>query len=276
MALLRMQKRHLRLSTEWPGEEVLCQLVQRASGLFIWASTALEFIDGHDPRRRLDVILREKVASSAEAALDTLYKTALESIGLWNDEDFITYFHAILGVVLVTCQPPSSTGIDASLSLPKGWPSMHTISLLGCVLQQKPTVRALHPSFNDFLTTERRCGRDIWFFDQSIYHRYLALRCLDRMDAVLQRNICNMTLSCDRKNESLSEDISYSCLFWIDHICSIEEDLTPIIQRLCAFLYRHFLHWFEAMSILTRSRDTISLLDHFRNWLSVSQSHSQL
>jgi hypothetical protein len=277
MALIHTQKRYLRLDVEWPGEEIICKLVQRASGLFVWASTACEFINAHDPRRRLDVILREDVASGAESALDALYTAALKSVGSWDDEDFVADFRCIMGIILMARQPLSSTSIDVLLNLHEDTrPSMHTISLLGCVLQQSPTVRVLHPSFADFLMAKERCGQDFWFFDRSTYHRCLAFQCLERMDTVLKRNMCNMTLSVDQTNESLPEEVSYSCLFWIDHICLIQEDFTAVMDRLRDFLYRHFLHWFEAMSILKKSRDTISLVDHLLEWLSVGHSHSQL
>jgi hypothetical protein len=242
----------------------------------MWASTACEFINGYDPTRRLEVILRRDVNSGAEVALDALYRTALESIGHWDDEDFISDFRDIMGIILVARQPLSTTAIDALLELSNSRPSMHFISLLGCVLQQSSTIRVLHPSFADFLMDEDRCKWDIWFFNRSIHHQCLAFRCFDRMGSVLKQNMCNMTLGDDLADESLSEDISYSCLFWIDHITAIEEDFAPVMDRLHSFLYQHCLHWFEAMSILKKSRNTIPLLDQLLDWISVSHSNSPL
>ena len=272
LALVRTRKKHLGLKADWPGEEVLQKLVQRASGLFVWASTASAFIGGHEPRRRLDIILGGQTASGAQDALDALYKTALCSIGLWDDSDFISDFRAILGIILVARQPLSSTAIDALLQLPENRPSIYTISLLGCVLQQNPTVRVLHPSFGDFLMTAKRCEREMWFFEQSLHHRHLAFRCLDCMDAVMKQNMCNLTLSIDLASQTLSEEVAYSSVFWIDHICAIVDDIMPVIDRINVFLFRHLLHWFEAMSILRRSRDTISVLDDLKDWILVSFS----
>jgi hypothetical protein len=266
MSIVRNTNKSLRLESDWPGEDALRWLVQRASGLFVWASAASKFIDGHAPRKHLDV---EEVASGAEAELDTLYRTALESIGHWDDEGFIEEFRDILGVILVARQPISRATINVLLQRPEPTPSMRAISLLGSLLQQSPTVRVLHPSFADFLMTKDRCGRDIWFFGRSSHHRDLAFRCLDRMDAVLKRNMCNMTLDA-LTTESLSEDVSYSCLFWIDHICAVEEDIMPLMYRLRDFVFLHLLHWFEAMSIMRRPRDTISRVDHLLNWILVS------
>jgi energy-coupling factor transporter ATP-binding protein EcfA2 len=270
MSLICTRNRHLLLGTEWPGEEALHELVQRACGLFVWASTASEFINGHSPRKRLDLILRGEKASSAETSLDALYKTALESAGHWDDEDFVKSFRDILGTILVARQPLSSAAIDSLLQSPEDMPSIHTISLLACLMQQSPTVRVLHPSFADFLQTKGRCGRDIWFFDGPTYHRRLAVQCLDRIDVFLKRNMCNMTLGVDLTTEYLPEAISYSCAFWIDHVSFITNDVTPIVDRLGIFLFRHLLHWFEATSILRRSREMISRLDQLLKWISVS------
>ena len=102
---------------DWPGDEAIHTLVQRAAGLFIWAATACRFIDGHDPWRQLDLLLRGDVNSNAEQALDVLYKTALQTIGMWDDEDFIADFHAIMGVILLAKDPLSDSAIDTLLRI---------------------------------------------------------------------------------------------------------------------------------------------------------------
>jgi hypothetical protein len=95
-------------------------------------------------------------------ALDALYKTALDSVGCWDDEDFVADFRAIIGTILLARVPLSSAMIDALLHLLEDKPCMNTISLLGCLLQQSLAVRVLHLPFADFLTTKERCGRAIW------------------------------------------------------------------------------------------------------------------
>jgi hypothetical protein len=270
LELILRKKRHLSLQSDWPGEQKIQRLVKRASGLFIWAATAMEFIDGYNPSGRLDAILMEQTNSGAQAALDSLYKTALECSGVvWDDREFVSDFTAVIGVVLVARRPLSTTAIDQLLRLQDGIPSRHTVSYLGCVLQQ-PVLRVLHPSFADFLLSRSRCGRDVWFFDPSIHNRQLAIRCLEHLTEVLKENMWDLRLSDDIVKESLAEDISYACEFWIDHICTIEKDTEPTMAHLDAFLFKHLLHWFEAMSILKRSKDTISMLDRLLRWILVS------
>ena len=67
-------------------------------------------------------------------------------------------------------------------------------------------------------------------------------------------------------------DASYACLFWIDHICTSTNDITTILDHVYRFLHQHLLHWFEAMSILNRAKDTISLLNKLFAWAKVSLS----
>lgn len=274
MMRVRSKIRGLSIGADWPSEHDILRLTERASGLFVWASTASEFIDGYDPRRRMDIVLRGDAGSGAENALDVLYRTALESAGNWSDESFIADFTAVVGIVLFARRPLSSSAIDLLLSSPGGRPCMYTISYLGCVLQKNPTVRLLHPSFADFLTTKSRCGRDIWFFDKVPHHRSLAIQCLLRLNKTLRRNLCNLTLSAYPKGETVAEDVAYACIFWVDHACKITGETSSIMRCLRTFIDQHLLHWFEVMSILRRSRETIQLLKNILAWIMVSHSLS--
>jgi hypothetical protein len=268
MERVRSKTKGLSLGNQWPNEDDIRRLTERASGLFVWAATASDFIDGYNPRKRMDIVLKGGVASEAEDTLDVLYRTALESAENWDDEDFVADFISVVGLVLVAQHPLSTTAIDLLLCTRR--PCAYTISHLGCVLQQTPTVRPLHPSFADFLTTRSRCGRDIWFFDRIPCKLNLAILCLRRLNKVLCRNICNMTLSVDLEDETLAEDVKYACVFWIEHICAIKDKIMSVIFDLHIFLNRHLLHWLEAMSILRKSRDAIGLLDKLLIWMTVS------
>ena len=267
MALIRAKKSHL--DTDWPGDAKICALTKRARGLFVWAATACRFINGHDPQKRLGIMM-STTSARAESALDALYQTALESAGSWDDEDFVSDFRSIMGVLLVLRSPLSSAAIDSLLGKPNGRSCIDTVLQLGCVVSSKPTVRVIHPSFADFLQTRSRCGREMWCFQKSAPNHALAIRCLCHLNQVLRRNVCNLTLSAKPEDQSLPEVVIYACVFWVDHICFIKGEVVSIIEILEKFLYKHLLHWFEAMSILKRSRATIKLLDRLLTWIMVS------
>jgi hypothetical protein len=77
LAIIRRRREHFSFSPDWPGDEVIRLLAEKAFGLFVWAKTAIEFIDGFNPAKRLQKLLEGGLASGAESALDALYRTAV-------------------------------------------------------------------------------------------------------------------------------------------------------------------------------------------------------
>jgi NACHT domain len=270
-----VQKKKSYLGTDWPGKEKIRALARRASGLFVWASIACNFIDAHDPQKRLDIVLQGNTVSTAEAALDALYRIALEHAGVWDDEDFVTDFRVIIGMMLVLRNPLDSTGIDKLLANPDGRPSIETIESLRCVLSSNATVRFIHPSLADFLTNRSRCGRDVWFFTPAAHERSLAILCLCRLDQALHRGMSQSTHLADKDDNALPQDVTYACMFWVDHICMIKDDLPPIQKLLKTFISQHVLHWFETMSLLKKFSLTITLLDRLAKWIQSHHFHGR-
>ncbi|QRV84739.1 hypothetical protein RhiJN_12755 [Ceratobasidium sp. AG-Ba] len=65
--------------TTWPEDEVVSEIANRASGLFIWAETACRFIATDlDPKTRLKEILAGELRNDATMQLNELYTTALD------------------------------------------------------------------------------------------------------------------------------------------------------------------------------------------------------
>lgn len=272
MSGIRLTNRHLSLPPDWPGNDHIDELSKRTHGLFVWAKIASDFIDGHDPRKRLHRLLMGQEMTEAEAALDNLYITALDYAGRWGDSDFLAEFHAIIGLVLVARDPLSLSAIDELLYgvLAEGRPSIHTILLLGCIVTHNLKVRVLHPSFVDFLSNRKRCGRQIWYIDKRQQHLRLAVLCLDRMSGTLRRNFCDLALSSRDVERKLPEGLAYSCIFWIEHIDSIGEELNSIVEHVDIFLHSHLLHWLEAMRILNHTRQSVRLLHQLLCCIRVS------
>jgi NACHT domain len=266
-----IQKKKSYLGIDWPGKENIRALTSRASGLFVWASIACNFIDAHDPRKRLDIVLQGNTVSTAEAALDALYRIALEHAGVWDDEDFVADFRVIIGMMLVLRNPLDSTSIDKLLANPDGRPSIETIESLRCVLSSNATIRFIHPSLVDFLTNRSRCGRDVWFFTPAAHERSLAILCLRRLDQALHRGMSLV----DKDDDALPQDVTYACMFWVDHMCMIKDDLPPIQKLLKTFISQHVLHWFEAMSLLKKFSLTITLLDRLAEWIQSHRFHGR-
>lgn len=270
-SMRRIKSKHLTLRRrrDWPGDEKLEQLMSRASGLFIWASTVCKFIGAYQPDVRLEMIIHGAIASTAEHSLDDLYRTALEFSGSWDIPEFVSDFRGVLGFILVARRPLSSDNIISLLGNSVTDSCIDNISQLGSVLQLDPTVRLLHPSFADFLCDEQRCIRQDFLFEEVILHCSVALLCIEHMNTILKENIYDIMLSPNVVHAVVPEDMAYACTHWIEHVC-MAADTTRILPALEILLRQHLLHWVEAMSILKISRATIGMLERLHAWICVS------
>jgi len=277
MVAIRAQNEYLGLPSDWPGASRVEALTLRASGLFVWAATACRYVEsGQDPEERLAQLLQSEVHGDSGSALDSIYITALESAGKWDDTAFAVDFREILGIVLVAGSPLTAKTIDLLnadfANGRKKRPSLHTIQHLGCVLQwaaDKP-IRVMHPSFADFIMDRSRCGRDVWYIDKPIHHLRLARQCIARLGEELRKNICKLDLSMSFEAPILPEDIAYPCKYWIDHICEVRCSEDSLSYEIGSFLRLHFLHWVEAMVVMGLPRQTITLMDRLKDWVDVS------
>ena len=114
-------RRTARLGLDWPGNRNISALTKIAAGLFVWASTACLYIDSYDPDQRLnEIIMQQPGIDSSEpfAQLDKLYKTGLQSVGLWDNYSFRTDCCNILGAILCGRIPLSYSMIDSLLQFP--------------------------------------------------------------------------------------------------------------------------------------------------------------
>ena len=272
--LEEIRKKCGHLGDHWPGNDKITSLANRAGGLFIWASTVCLYIEDGYPSQRLSVLVNKQPARNSSepfAQLDSLYKTGLQSAGLWNDPLLRSDCRDMLGVILCARVPLSCSAIDSLLALPQDTSSWVSVSRLRCVLHvgEAEQIRILHPSFHDYLS--ERCRDWPWSIDLKRHNKELALRCIKLLDKELRENICGMTLPYLGRKYSLSEAISYACKFWIDHICLVSDVTDDIVDQIYAFLEKH-LHWMEAMAILKSHDHTVQSIPNLMTWLQVCSS----
>jgi hypothetical protein len=188
-----------------------------------------------------------------------------------KDPNFCADFRAVVGTLLVVRNPLSATVLTKFLTLDSRRPPLHAISRLGRVLYTNDVIRILHSSFADFLSNGVRRKSDEWFIDLTSRNLCVSVNCLDRLEGFFRHNVGVLKLSLTPVDVSLPENISYPSAFWIEHVC-ITKDALAIAERLETFLFKYLLHWFEVMSILKRSRDTIELLSRLREWYRVRRA----
>ncbi|KAJ7439030.1 WD40 repeat-like protein [Mycena galericulata] len=249
----RIQKR---MDSPWQ-EDHINRLIQCSGGLFIWAATAIRFINHYRPNDRLQILITQTPTTSFN--LDSLYRVALCNSGPWEDTTFSDDAHAVLACIVLGREPMTDETIDKLLQWKQS--SRSVLDFLGCVIQWSPgnVARVLHASFTDYLIDPSRSGGEPWAIDQKTHHRSLALACLQILYSELKFNICDLENShvanadapglSQKITKNISPQLSYSSRFWFIHIEDIPLD-KGVLNGIEQFLCHQFLHWLEVLSLL--------------------------
>ncbi|PVG01650.1 hypothetical protein CPB86DRAFT_752981, partial [Serendipita vermifera] len=255
------------------------KLIERANGLFIWASTACKIVGSLalEPEEIMDELMGPNFAE-----MDALYSIALKST-LSPLE--IKAALLVLGVILVANEPLSPASIDLLL---RRSTSDLLIRKLSSVLRYQSyddPVRFLHPTFREYLL--RRRQDDQFYLDEPEAHLRLASDCLSLMQRRLEYNICQFGDEMDKyKDEfqNLANDpdvkavidaniphaLRYACRFWAFHFASRPSSTeksrphTGIVPSVVQFFESKFLDWLSVLSIINRLYDAPSILDEVK------------
>ncbi|KAH9921270.1 hypothetical protein B0H21DRAFT_201833, partial [Amylocystis lapponica] len=293
-SVFQIQQNRSYLPSDWPGKTTMEILLKKAAGLFIWASTAVIFVDQHDedPRDQLEIILTSRNREETESSLDSLYETVLQTMRIWSKPHsrIAVNWHKVLGLLVVAKAPLTDVMIDEMLDLKDAQCSQLFFQQLRSLLNWSPghTVQLVHASIADYLTDRSRCGDKPWFIDIAIHNDNMTRACLHIMQTQLHFNICNLETSyvfnkdvsdlSQRIDINISGELSYSCQFWPDHFANsmFRQDTCDLVVD---FFSRYLLFWIEVMSLLkcplSPKIDLISHLcqnDLFNSWIQDIQA----
>ena len=189
---------------DWPTDEQLSLLCQRAAGFFVYAVATVNFLNHkfQDPLGQLAVIMKSPESTTPEGkaklkvytSLDSLYASILQAAFLENDgkDDAIVRF--VLSAVVLATNPFSQSAIAMLIDLPHN----QVLKLLKLIqslllLPEDPNhlVQPFHKSFPDFITDPTRCTNPRFYISPN-YHTELVLCCLELMDKSLKKNMCSI------------------------------------------------------------------------------------
>ena len=288
----------MKLGTPWPDEGTIELLVQRASGLFIYAATAYRFIRQakYHPEEQLSLILTKTESTSTRSPtkeLDTIYTRILKHSVLGatdtdeqadeqanEQEELLRRFKECVGSIVIMSDMISKKNLARLLDLQE-WKVELTLMSLGSVLYvpliEDHPLRILHPSFRDFLLDRRRCLDTRFYIDGKQRHIDLFRNCLEIMSTHLRQDICDLrdpgiliTEISDHVIQSAIEaDLQYACRYWVYHFQqgnSVREDTDRILQ----FLRQHLLHWLEVLSLVGRVSEGVLMIAGLEDMTDVS------
>ncbi|KAG9312474.1 hypothetical protein JVU11DRAFT_6860 [Chiua virens] len=263
-------------SLPWPSDDELEMIVQKAAGLFIFATTVVKYVgmDYGSPVTRLQAVLQAfQNSASAESAvvhspLDMLYSDALRAI------PDLEKVRLVLGTVVFSFQPLSTRGLndliwtchfDASYIV-KNLSSVLTIS--DSDIEGDGAIRFYHTSFRDFLTTSNRSGQ--YFVDPAVFHSILG-RAVFRVDdptsrrryAQFRRPRCEL---------HIREGVRYACRWFAHHVSQVRWDRevdNALLLCVQGFARRCLLNWIEVLSLTGALDSAVLSLREVAEWLKV-------
>jgi hypothetical protein len=268
------------LESEWPNKHWCRMLVDSSDGHFQWASTACRAIKERRGALRPTERLSRFVSSAR--GLDELYSEVLGQA--FDVEDFISMsrFKLVMGRILATKEPLSISSHSELRDEDDPADLVELVvqqlgSLLSGVDQQDIPVRALHASFSDFLTDEKRSKA--YYVDPLRHSQTLALSSLRIMKTSLRFNICGLESSYLRNEDvpdlslrikkSVLPQLSYACRFWVNHVVTAAYD-QKLVNEVKDFLYHRLLYWLEVLSVVGSINIASRMLRSLLEWNQVS------
>jgi hypothetical protein len=249
------RRRMPRHDQAWPAQNEIEALVALATPLFVFASTAIKFIDSSafSPRRQLALILSSNIAGTQATPfknLDRLYMNVLLATIAEEDEadEICGRFRRVMGAILSALEPASVALLSSLLSIDEEEVE-YALRPLGAVLDipvdPDHAVRIFHPSFPDFMTHSTRCTDHRFFINTRECHALLAQACLATFTK------CLSTTQGDSGNEHTSSSkLGYAHSYWLSHLTSalgpstgpaVSEDIYDTPDAFCISALMQFL-----------------------------------
>jgi hypothetical protein len=268
------------LSPTWPGESAIKQLTSRAAGLFVWADTAMKFMEHGIPNKRLKSILQDRF-HYGEERLDGLYRQVINLSFQDATDEELEIFKLVVGTVVLAKTPLRRKDLGCFLGRNEEEASITSILLnLSSVISigtADDFIHISHLSFAEFICDPQRCG-ELFAIHHNTHNRIMALSCLRVMRTRLQFNICRLETShirnvdvpdlASRIEKFIPTSLSYSCRFWSDHLQTVKFDV-EVMESVKYFLHTHLLYWLEVLSLIKEVNIASQVLMLARKFLGV-------
>ena len=275
------------LDAPWPKESDFNRIISRAKGLFIYIKTLVLALEhSEDPEESLKEVLQ----NSAETGLEPLY-TLYSNILKAQIVHINVEFQRMIGVLLTTspyralCDETIAELARVKPNLVKKW-----VDALSSLLYRDEAanggIRVRHLSVYDFFVSDR-CDYQVNLREADVQ---LGIACLEVMTSQLRFNIYNLEdsrlananvqdlASCVQ--QSISDALQYSCLYWLNHLCIPPADSGQCVSALGRFFEGLYpLFWIEVLSIMGMVPIGVPSLRRLQSWVRVSlaaSSHSKV
>jgi hypothetical protein len=255
-------------ASRWPSDADVETLVHRASGLFIFAATVMQFIgDKHgNPVHRLKQIVEveSQESPSPYLELDRLYTQILETA------PEVDTLRMVLGIIIVLFEPLPLGELERLLSSENGdillaLETLHSILIIPAD-NNKP-VTMYHESLRDFLLASKRSKK--YCIDLPACNGIIAHYCLELLVSKFERSFCAL-----RHPDIFDSVLWYACDYWaihlLDSLASVE-----LVVDLKNFGVDSLLCWIEALGLSNDMDKALRSVQAVNQWVIAKVSNSR-
>ena len=271
------------------------RLAEKADGLFIYAVTAIRFLNNSQFSNkefrdmRLNLILEQDQGPQEE--VDGIYLKVLRFPHLGKEPEsvrelFYSKISRLIGFIIVLLRPVSVETL-CKLLTKEGNSIEYYLDYLHPILNvpddRRVPVSLIHLSFRDFMLDEKRSQLLPFSIKEPHMHQAVLDRCLGIMETGLQHNICRLelpgTLTSEvdsaRLESHIPPSLQYACLHWVSHLVKVDD--ASLIQSgveirgaVQIFLQKRLLFWLEAMALIGEAPSIIPIIGRLESFIHVS------
>ncbi|ESK90106.1 vegetative incompatibility protein het-e-1 [Moniliophthora roreri MCA 2997] len=250
-------------------------LADKADGLFIWASTVINYLGTLVlPESMLVRILLEESNPDLPLTkkMDHLYLEILNDCN-WSDPSFVEGYQLLMGTIMVAKTPLSLVAVQA-MHRSHARLLERVLTRLGSLLivpiDRRSPIHVIHISFRDFVTTYASRPALI---DEEEHHNRMAILLLEILNRYFSSSDVPIKscVTLEISEADIPEEVWYACRFWLDHLL-VEGKTGPsesLVKQTTLFLQRYFIAWLE----VTLALDMYRRLDGLWVWM---KRHSTL
>jgi hypothetical protein len=245
----------------WPAAKDVKTLTRLSGKLFVYAFTAVQYIEDENPVERLRALtgltIDDNDNQPFHKPLDEMYSlvlsTALDPNKRRKEEIRIT--RRVLGAIFALREPLYLSDLAKLLGVASHVIRV-TIDRIHALISVPPqdhdgVVSTFHASLADFLTTERASEKMRINLDAA--HEDLAIHCLGIMSSDLHFNVANCKTSYLRNSEQtlapIPMSLKYACLHWAHHVVAVDNPV-HLMGHVENVLLEKFLFWLEVLSAI--------------------------
>jgi hypothetical protein len=263
------------------------QLMQRAMEIDLWLTMTSNFLittSESDATIFVKLLLLRPLPQTPPDAMDQLYDALLQTISTTSHALFETgwqgFFQALMNGKCASILAAKSH-IPAVVTHDRD--PVDVLQTVGCIVLDVPNdgicaVR-LHPSFQAFITDNRRCTDDRFYVDMAVHYASIPELALEAMNRLIVHNICRLEDTSllnsevsdmeDRIHRFVSATLLYAVRHWADHLPNVKLSEGRVLEHLRAFLFQHLLHWIELSSATGQVDAALASLKTLLKWLTV-------